>query len=76
MRTLDPDQARLRETLSGGSAPVWVVEMNPVNSWKIDDARRLRDLLDGRYRVVSEVCGFPVWLRSDVVRRPASAPDC
>lgn len=76
MRTLDPDQSRLRGTLSGGSAPVWVVEMNPVNSWKIDDARRLRDLLDERYRVVSEVCGFPVWLRSDVVRRPASAPDC
>lgn len=76
MRTLDPDLSRLRATLSGPSSPVWVVELVSPNSWKIDDAGLLRDLLDQRYRVVGEACGFPVWLRDDVVRRPAPAPDC
>ncbi|HEU4514044.1 MAG TPA: hypothetical protein VFR87_13140 [Nocardioidaceae bacterium] len=76
MRTLDPDQSRLRATLSGPSSPLWVVELVPVNSWNIDEAGSLRDLLDRRYRVVGEVCGFPVWLRDDVDRRPAPQPDC
>jgi hypothetical protein len=76
MRTLDPDQTRLRATLSGPTAPEWVVEMTPLNSWQIDDAGMLRDLLGERYRVVAEVCDNPVWLRADVSRRPAPEPSC
>lgn len=76
MRTLDPGQARLRATLSGPASPEWVVGVNPLNSWRIDDAGLLRDMLGERYRVVAEVCGFPVWLRADVSRRSAPEPRC
>ncbi len=76
MRTLDPEQARLRAVLSGPEAPVWLVGIDPVNAWDIDRDGLLRDLLDARYRVVDEVCGFPVWLRDDVRRRPAPQPSC
>jgi hypothetical protein len=76
MRTLDPDQTRLRATLAGPTAPTWIVQVNGWNAWGIDDGSRLRDLVRERYRVVAEVCGHPVWLRADVTRELAALPDC
>ncbi len=76
MRTLDPDQARLRATLAGSAAPAWIVQINGFDAWGIDDGSRLRDLIDRRYRVVAEICGSPVWLREDVTRDLAAAPRC
>ncbi|MDP3891007.1 hypothetical protein [Nocardioides sp.] len=76
MRTLDPQQERLRATLAGARAPTWVVEVNHPNSWGIDEAGRLRRLLAERYDVAATVCGNPVWLRSDLVRRTAAPPRC
>lgn len=76
MRTLDPDQRRLRETLAGPDAPTWIVEINGLNSWEIDERSLLRDLVEERYRVVVEVCGNQVWLRRGVSRPLAPVPDC
>ncbi len=76
MRTLDPTQARLRATLQGPRAPAWVVQMGHLDSWRIDKGARLRGVMERRYRVVAEVCGRRVWLRSDLDRRLAPAPRC
>jgi hypothetical protein len=76
MRTLDPEQTRLRATLAGPEAPAWIVGVTGLDAWGIDDDGRLRDLVDRRYRLVAEVCGDPVWLRRDLTRRPAPLPDC
>jgi hypothetical protein len=76
MRTLDPDQTRLRATLVGPAAPAWIVQINGLDAWGIDDGSRLRDLIRQRYRVVADVCGYPVWLREDVTRELAAAPRC
>lgn len=76
MRTRDPDQDRLTETLSGTEAPAWVVGTLPINSWGIDADRSVRDVLGRRYRVVAQVCGHEVWLRRDLTRRLASPPPC
>ncbi|MFD2092941.1 hypothetical protein [Blastococcus deserti] len=76
MRTSDPDQARLRATLAGPRAPTWIVQVTGLNAWDIDDGSRLRDLVRGRYRVVAEICGRPVWLRQDVSRDLAVPPTC
>jgi hypothetical protein len=76
MRTLDPAQTRLRATLAGPDAPSWVVQVNGLNAWGIDEGSRLRDLLHQRYRVVAEICGYRVWLRADLTRRLAPPPPC
>jgi hypothetical protein len=76
MRTLDPDQTRLRAALAGPEAPSWMVEITPLNSWGIDDDYRLRSLLEERYRVVAQVCGRDVWLRVDLTRDLAPLPKC
>ena len=76
MRTVDPEQDRLRATLAGPEAPEWIVHIIGFDAWGIDDGSRLRDLVDQRYRVVAEVCGHRVWLRQDVTRDLAPAPAC
>ena len=76
MRTLDPEQDRLRATLAGPEAPEWIVRINGFDAWDIDDGSRLRDLVEQRYRVVAEVCGYQVWLRHDVTRDLAVPPRC
>jgi hypothetical protein len=76
MRTLDPDLDRLRGTLAGPNAPTWVVQVNGLNSWQIDDHGRLRSLLASRYRVAATVCEHDIWLRSDQSRVAAPVPDC
>jgi hypothetical protein len=75
MRTLDPDQDELRSVLSGDRAPTWVVAVLPLDSWHIDDDRRLRDLLVERYRLVLPRCGPLIWVRDDVFR-PRPRLDC
>jgi 4-amino-4-deoxy-L-arabinose transferase-like glycosyltransferase len=76
MRTVDPEQTRLRATLAGPTAPTWIVQVNGLNAWGIDDRSRLRDLIRQRYRVVAEICGHRVWLRQDVTRELAAPPRC
>ena len=68
MRTLDPDQDELREVLSGPRGPTWVVAVLPLNSWHIDDGRRLRDLLMSNYRLITPRCGPLLWVRLDTIR--------
>jgi hypothetical protein len=76
MRTLDPEQTRLRTTLAGPEAPEWIVQINGFDTWGIDDGARLRDLVRQEYRVVAEVCGYPVWLHRDAIRELAPPPRC
>ncbi|RBY94223.1 hypothetical protein DQ244_02435 [Blastococcus sp. TBT05-19] len=76
MRTVDPDQDRLRATLGGPAAPSWVVQVNGLDAWGIDEGGQLRDLLRERYRAVAEVCGHRVWLRVDLTRELAPPPSC
>jgi 4-amino-4-deoxy-L-arabinose transferase-like glycosyltransferase len=76
MRTFDPEQSRLRATLSGTTAPAWIVQVNGFNAWRIDDDGRLVTLVRERYRVVAEVCGSPVWLRQDLSRELPAPPPC
>ncbi len=76
MRTLDPGQARLRATLAGPDAPSWIVQVNGLDAWGIDEGSRLRHLVHQRYRVVAEICGYRVWLRQDLSRALAPAPPC
>jgi hypothetical protein len=76
VRTLDPDLDRLVATLDGEDAPAWLVRMNDLDSWGIDDGSRLRDLVAERYRVVAEVCGREVLLREDLERDLAPEPTC
>lgn len=76
MRVLDPRQEQLRATLRGRDAPTWIVQWNHLNSWDIDTAGRLRDLVTVRYRMVEQVCGHRVWLRRDLSRPLAPPPDC
>ncbi len=76
MRTLDPRQHRLRQTLRGPDAPTWVVRLTPLDSWDIDRGAALRQLLARRYREVAKVCDVPVLLRVGVERDLAEVPDC
>jgi 4-amino-4-deoxy-L-arabinose transferase-like glycosyltransferase len=76
MRTVDPDQARLRGTLAGPEAPTWIVQVNGLNAWGIDEGSRLRDVVRERYRPVAQICGHRVWLRQDVTRELAAPPRC
>ncbi|MCW2699213.1 MAG: hypothetical protein JWQ45_748 [Blastococcus sp.] len=76
MRTLDPGQARLRETLAGPEAPAWLVDVTGLDAWHIDEGARLRTLIGHRYRVVAEICGHRVWLRQDLTRELAAPPPC
>ncbi len=76
MRTLDADQQHLRAVLASNDAPIWLVEPTDWNSWHIDDSGRLRALVQRKYDVVAEICGHPVWLRSDQKRALAPTPSC
>jgi 4-amino-4-deoxy-L-arabinose transferase-like glycosyltransferase len=76
MRTLDPEQTRLRDTLAGPDAPSWIVQVNGLDSWDIDDGSRFKALVHDRYRAVVEICGHPVWLRQDLTRELPPPPPC
>jgi hypothetical protein len=76
MRTLDPEQARLQETLAGPGAPSWIIQVTGLNAWGIDDDSRLQELIHDRYRTVAEICGRRVWLRQDLTRELPPPPPC
>jgi hypothetical protein len=63
MRTLDPDLEALRKLLAGPEAPTWVVVVLPLDSWHLDEDRRIRDLVSTRYVLVKQPCGPMIWLR-------------
>jgi 4-amino-4-deoxy-L-arabinose transferase-like glycosyltransferase len=76
MRTLDPEQARLRATLAGPRAPSWIVEVTRLNAWDIDEDSALRNLIHDRYRLAAEICGHRMWLRQDLTRELPAPPLC
>lgn len=76
MRTLDPDQSRLRTVLAGPDAPTWFVVVSPLSSWDIDADGRLAAVLERRYDLAAVVCGRSVLLRQDRTRQVAPPPEC
>ena len=77
MRTLDPQLRELTRTLSGSSAPTWVVQWDDFDSWGIDAHGRLAATVQQHYRLAETVCGVDVYLRRDVQRTvTASTSPC
>ncbi len=73
-RTLDPDLSLLARTLTGVSAPTWVVRWDDPHSWGLDPGNHVDAALGAHYRPVAEVCGHVVWLHDGVDRALARAP--
>ena len=70
MRTMDPDLADLRETLTGPDAPTWVVIAVQTNSWGIPEGADLQRILDTDYTLHGDACGRPVYLLKGLARPP------
>ena len=73
-RTLDPHLTLLTSTLTGPTAPTWVVRWDPAHSWGLDPDNRVDAALDAHYRAVAVVCGNTVWLHDGVDRPLATIP--
>ncbi len=75
-RVLDPQLADLAGVLGGTRAPTWLVVRGHgtfAELSTLDTGTALRS----RYRLVGEVCGRTVYLRSDAIRRAPEGPqDC
>ncbi|HEX2892817.1 MAG TPA: hypothetical protein VHO29_02315 [Marmoricola sp.] len=67
-RTRDPQLSLLTSTLSGPNGPTWVVRWDDLHTWGLDPQHAVDAALESHYRVVAEVCGHPVWLRTGVNR--------
>lgn len=74
-RTLDPQGQLLATTLKGADRPTWVVTWDRLNRWQLDPRRDVRQGLTAHYRRVALICGRPIWLREDVSRALAPAPE-
>lgn len=76
IRVLDPDLDELTELLSGPDAPVWLVQIFPLDSWGLDPASQLPRVIEQRYERVLDDCGAYVYLLRNQQRVLAPAPDC
>ncbi len=72
-RVLDPGMTDLAATLGGAHAPTWLVIRGHQTFVELS-TQATGVALRSRYRLVSEVCGRTVYLRSDVVRRAPEGP--
>jgi len=76
-RVLDPKLNQLTRTLTGPSAPTWLVQWNSFTSWDIDNRNRLASAVDAHYRRIARVCGVNVYLHESETRSvPHSLPSC
>lgn len=73
VKTLDPQLTGLNRTLTGPSAPTWVVTGSTVRSWGLDTART-STILARDYRQVSTICGRTIHLHVGVIRSIPRAP--
>ncbi len=73
-RVLDPRMTDLAGVLSGTRAPTWLV-VRGHGTYTEMSSLDTGDALHSRYRLVGEVCGRTVYLRSDVVRRTPEGPE-
>ena len=74
VRTLDPNLSLLTRTLSGPSAPTWVVRWDDPHTWGLDPESRVDAALQSHYRPMAVVCGHTVWLHDGVSRQLANTP--
>jgi hypothetical protein len=74
VRTLDPDLSLLTSTLTGPTAPTWVVPWDDLHTWGLDLSNQVEAALGTDYRPVAVVCGHPVWLHDGVNRHLATVP--
>ncbi len=61
-RTLDPRSIELNRQLNGPVPPTWVIGWFPLDTWGLDPEHRVLATLSLRYRVVSTICGVPIYL--------------
>jgi len=73
-RTLDPDLRLLTRTLTGASAPTWVVRWDPAHTWGLDPNNNVDAALKADYQSVAVVCGHTVWLHDGDTRNLAQTP--
>lgn len=74
LRTEDPGLRRLTATVSGRSAPTWIIESTSFDSWGVDPRGRLASTVAQHYRQVAAVCGLPVFLHDGVGRALPKRP--
>ncbi len=75
IRARDPHLTTLVATLSGKSAPTWLVEIGKFDDWGLDTSA-FRQVRASRYRVVATVCGHDIYLRDELVRSLPPTPSC
>ena len=76
-RALDPRLLQLSQQLNGPHPPTWVVQWFPLDTWGLDPEHRVLATLTMRYRVVTTICGVPIYLHRGVHRSLPSQPlDC
>ena len=75
IRARDPHLTTLVATLSGKSAPTWLVEIGKFDDWGLDNSA-FRQVRASRYRVVATVCEHDIYLRNGLVRSLPPAPSC
>jgi hypothetical protein len=61
-RTLDPRSIELNHQLNGLTPPTWVIGWMPLDTWGLDPDHLVMATLSLRYRVVSTICGVPIYL--------------
>jgi len=75
-RTIDPRLDQLNADLNGPTAPTWVIQVMPLDTWGLDPEHRVMATLSLSYRQVADVCGFPVYLHRGVHRALPASPRC
>jgi hypothetical protein len=73
VRVRDPHLSRLAATLGGPDAPEWVLVGGALETWAIDPQSAER-IVSRRYRLVAEVCGYKVHLRTGARRDIQDGP--
>ncbi|MBA2715873.1 MAG: hypothetical protein H0U51_02275 [Propionibacteriales bacterium] len=75
VRARDSHLTTLVATLSGDSAPTWLVEIGEFDWWGLDNAA-FRQVRASGYHVVATVCEHDVYLRDGLVRSLPPTPSC
>jgi dolichol-phosphate mannosyltransferase len=68
MRVIPDAEARLRALLASARRPTWILGWDLPSDYGLDANGRTERLLAANYREVADVCGLPVFLRSDARR--------
>lgn len=74
LRTEDPHLSRLIRSVSGPSAPTWVIAWMRWNDWQIDPHGAFRTAVHHHYKRAGTFCGAKVFIHDGVSRRLPPVP--